>query len=230
MSVITLVSNGVARVCQSLSDTDERNQPMVVGTPFARHGFQLCHRTTLLEWVSCVCFNYNLSQRTFFLSVELIEHYLLRVGTLPAGRLQAVAAAAMFVASKLEDRHHPTGYDFVVVTDEFVTLFELFSMERELLNAINWTFPRETRWDTFFRWARNVSRVDFLALSNRLATEVIADDGYPTVDALRVRMQQWGGSNVPFQWNPPVPVSGLGWTEGNLHLCHNHKCACQPSK
>lgn len=99
-------------------------------------------RGILIDWVCEVHLRFRLLPETLFLSVSLIDRFLNKVQVLRS-KLQLVAVAAMFIASKYEELITPTLSDFAFIADNAYSKTEILSMERQILVTLefNITVP-----------------------------------------------------------------------------------------
>lgn len=93
-------------------------------------------RSLLVDWMVEIQESFELNHETLYLGVKLVDHYLSKV-TVGKETLQLVGAAAMFVASKYDERIPPLVEDFLYICDGAYTRRELIRMEMNLLKVCN---------------------------------------------------------------------------------------------
>ncbi len=60
-------------------------------------------RAILVDWMAHVCYEFSLKRETYHLAVAFTDKYLEKTTDLPKSDFQLAGAAAMFIASKLEE-------------------------------------------------------------------------------------------------------------------------------
>jgi len=93
-------------------------------------------RGILIDWLVDVHRKYDLSPETLFLCVSLVDRYLTTKAVL-RWQLQLVGIAALFIASKYEDRYPPQIDDLIYVTDRAYTANQLVQMEISMLSTLD---------------------------------------------------------------------------------------------
>jgi len=99
-------------------------------------------RGILVDWLAEVHLKFNLLPETFFLAVNIVDHYL-SVAQVARSQLQLVGVTAMLIASKYEEIYPPEVNDYVFVTDNTYSRDEILEKEGEILNTLNFnlTYP-----------------------------------------------------------------------------------------
>uniref|UniRef100_A0A1A9UVW7 Cyclin N-terminal domain-containing protein n=1 Tax=Glossina austeni TaxID=7395 RepID=A0A1A9UVW7_GLOAU len=99
-------------------------------------------RAILIDWIYEVHINFKLVTETFQLAVSIIDQYLQIVYDLVRSKLQLVGATALFIACKYEEVHPPALYDFVYITKDTYTAYQIRQMELKILKTINYNLSR----------------------------------------------------------------------------------------
>lgn len=99
-------------------------------------------RGILIDWISEVQVQFHLLDETFQLAVGLIDRYLQIVKTTKRKQLQLVGVTALFIAVKYEELFPPAICDFVYITDEAYTSKDIFDMEREMFQMLDFSLSR----------------------------------------------------------------------------------------
>ena len=92
-------------------------------------------RGILIDWVCEVHLRFRLRPETLFLSVSIIDRFLNKHQVMRS-KLQLVAVAAMFIASKYEEVITPSLTDYVYIADEAYNKKEILKMEEQILVAL----------------------------------------------------------------------------------------------
>lgn len=106
-------------------------------------------RSILVDWLVEVGQEYRLSSDTLFLSVAYVDRFL-SLCDIKRNRLQLAGVTAMLVASKYEEIYAPQIDEFCFITDNTYVREDVLSMERELLNALEFDLTQPTT-KTFLR-------------------------------------------------------------------------------
>jgi len=122
-------------------------------------------RGILVDWLVEVAEEYKLSDDTLFLSVLYLDRCL-SIRTVARSRLQLLGITCMLVASKYEEIYAPQVDEFCYITDNTYTREDVLSMERIVLDSLNFDLTHPTT-KTFLRRCLSAAesdvKVDFLA-------------------------------------------------------------------
>lgn len=110
-------------------------------------------RQLLVDWMVEVQESFELNHETLYLGVKLVDMYLSRV-TVGKETLQLVGAAAMFIASKYDERIPPIVNDFLYICDGAYTRKELLRMEINLLKVCDFDMGIPLSYRFLRRYAR----------------------------------------------------------------------------
>jgi cyclin B len=132
-------------------------------------------RSILVDWLVDVHLKFKLRVETLFLTVHIIDRYLVKEQT-TRNKLQLVGCTAMLVAAKYEEIYAPEVRDFVYISDKVCTRCpslvvtsmshhhhmtgrsqaytreEIIAMEGKILNAIDWDLNGATPCSFFQRF------------------------------------------------------------------------------
>jgi len=103
-------------------------------------------RQIVTDWMLEVCFDQNCHANVFLLSTNIMDRFLSQLG-IKKSQFQLVAAATVFIASKLVDPCPIPGSDLVRYTDDTYTLTELLEMELLILSKLKWDLSAVTPYD-----------------------------------------------------------------------------------
>lgn len=93
-------------------------------------------RAILVDWIVDVMAKFELRCTTLFLAVSLTDRFLSRAIVMRK-HLQLVGTAAAMIAAKFEEISPPSAKDFCHVAANICTAAELFAMESEILNILD---------------------------------------------------------------------------------------------
>ncbi|XP_066261440.1 G2/mitotic-specific cyclin-B3 isoform X2 [Euwallacea similis] len=110
-------------------------------------------RSLLVDWMVEIQESFELNHETLYLGVKLVDMYLDRV-TVSKETLQLVGAAAMFVASKFDERIPPMIDDFLYICDGAYTSREMIKMEANLLKVVGFNLGIPISYRFLRRYAR----------------------------------------------------------------------------
>lgn len=94
-------------------------------------------RAILVDWMVEVHSRFKLQTTTLWLSVNILDRYLMQVKVVRA-KLQLVGISAMLIACKYEEQQPPEVQDCVVITDYAYEREELLEMEKNILISLNY--------------------------------------------------------------------------------------------
>jgi cyclin B len=100
-------------------------------------------RAILIDWLVEVHMKYKLRLETLFLTINLLDRYMMRM-PVNRKRLQLVGVVAMFVACKFEEIEPPRIQDFVYITDNAYSKDDIFSMECTMLTTLRFKIVAPT--------------------------------------------------------------------------------------
>jgi len=135
-------------------------------------------RGILVDWLSEVTEEYNLTLTTLFLTVNYIDR-ILEVLQVPRSKLQLLGVSCMLIASKFEEIHPPLVDDFVYITDTTYSRDEILQTELIALNTLKFSLTVCTikNFITRFLWISEVREPKIHHHANYLAELTLPD--YP---------------------------------------------------
>lgn len=110
-------------------------------------------RSLLVDWMVEIQESFELNHETLYLGVKLVDMYLSKV-TVGKDTLQLVGAAAMFIASKYDERIPPLIEDFLYICDGAYSRRELIKMEMNLLKVCDFDLGVSISYRFLRRYAR----------------------------------------------------------------------------
>lgn len=85
-------------------------------------------RSTLIDWIIQIDYNFKMLPETLFLTVNLIDRYFAKK-QISKRQVQLVGVAAMLIASKYEEIYPPLLKDYVFISDNNCTADEILEEE-----------------------------------------------------------------------------------------------------
>lgn len=110
-------------------------------------------RSLLVDWMVEIQESFELNHETLYLGVRLVDLYLSRI-SVSKDNLQLVGAAAMFIASKFDERIPPLINDFLYICDGAYQRNDLIRMEMSLLKVCNFNLGIPISYRFLRRYAR----------------------------------------------------------------------------
>ncbi|XP_023021366.1 cyclin B3 isoform X2 [Leptinotarsa decemlineata] len=110
-------------------------------------------RSLLVDWMVEIQESFELNHETLYLGVKLVDMYLSKM-TVGKETLQLVGAAAMFVASKYDERIPPLIDDFLYICDGAYSRRELVRMEVSVLKVCGFDLGIPISYRFLRRYAR----------------------------------------------------------------------------
>jgi Cyclin len=95
-------------------------------------------RAILIDWLVSVHKRFKLLPETLFLSVKIIDRYLLYEQT-NRKDLQLIGVAALFLASKYEEIYPPELRDLILLTDNAYNKEQALTTERKILKTLDFS-------------------------------------------------------------------------------------------
>eukprot|EP00912_Choanoflagellata_sp_UC4_P001939 UC4_evm5s1242 len=113
-----------------------RETEFIIPFEFKGQGTNHRMRSILVDWLIEVQVNFKLCAETLYLSISILDRFLV-VKAIKRDKLQLASAVAMLIASKHEEIYPPEVEDFVYICADTYTKQEVLNMEREILHSLN---------------------------------------------------------------------------------------------
>lgn len=99
-------------------------------------------RSILVDWLIDVHLKFEFTDETLYMTVLIIDRYL-TLKQIARAKLQLLGIVALMIATKHEEIDLPKADDFIYITDNAYTREEVFEMENEVLQLLNFNllFP-----------------------------------------------------------------------------------------
>ncbi|KAJ1459441.1 cyclin-like protein [Pelagophyceae sp. CCMP2097] len=94
-------------------------------------------RAILIDWLVEVHLKFKLVPETLYLTVNLIDRYLLN-SPVERSNLQLVGVSALLLASKYEEIYPPELKDLVYITDKAYTQEQILGMEEKMVKSLKY--------------------------------------------------------------------------------------------
>jgi len=179
-------------------------------------------RAILIDWLVEVHMKYKLRLETLFLTINLIDRYLMRVPVIRK-RLQLIGVVAMFVACKFEEIEPPRIQDFVYITDNAYSKEDIISMECTLLATLGFKIVAPTPAHLLHRFLtanrcddRHRQLVQYILELALLDLQMVRHSPSHLVASALLLSNELLGRRL--LWPPPM-VSQTGHSEHTLRAC-----------
>lgn len=120
-------------------------------------------RALLVDWMVEIQESFELNHETLYLAVKIVDIYLSRA-EVQKDSLQLLGAAALFIASKYDERVPPTVDDFQYICDGAYQRREMILMEMTVFKEIGYDLGIPLSYRFLRRYAR-VNRIDMQVLT-----------------------------------------------------------------
>lgn len=113
-------------------------------------------RAILADWIIEVHHKFELMPETLYLTMYIIDQYLSLQPVLRR-ELQLVGVSAMLIACKYEEIWAPEVNDFILISDSAYTREQILSMEKGILNRLEWNLTVPTSYMFLVRFLKAAS-------------------------------------------------------------------------
>nr|CAH8845918.1 unnamed protein product [Trichobilharzia regenti] len=121
-----------------LQDRELSVQPLATGFMVPNAEVTPRMRYILVNWLVQVHYSYKLQPETLYLTVAIMDRYLLKFSqTLTRDELQLIGIAALFIAAKFEEMYPPEITDFSSITNNAFTKNDIRNAEQMILQSID---------------------------------------------------------------------------------------------
>lgn len=93
-------------------------------------------RSTLVDWLIQIHYNFKLLPETLFLTVNVIDRYFSQ-HQITKREVQLVGISALLITTKYEEIYPPILKDFIYITENEYTAEEILDMEKRILFALD---------------------------------------------------------------------------------------------
>ncbi|KAJ1285853.1 hypothetical protein BS78_03G309900 [Paspalum vaginatum] len=113
-------------------------------------------RAILADWIIEVHHKFELMPETLYLTMHIIDQYLSLQPVLRR-ELQLVGVSAMLIACKYEEIWAPEVNDFILISDSAYTREQILTMEKGILNKLEWNLTVPTVYMFLVRFLKAAS-------------------------------------------------------------------------
>ncbi|CAO2182594.1 unnamed protein product [Urochloa humidicola] len=113
-------------------------------------------RAILADWIIEVHHKFELMPETLYLTMYIIDQYLSLQPVLRR-ELQLVGVSAMLIACKYEEIWAPEVNDFILISDSAYSREQILSMEKGILNRLEWNLTVPTSYMFLVRFLKAAS-------------------------------------------------------------------------
>jgi cyclin B len=112
-------------------------------------------RAVVVDWLVVLQDNYELNHETLYLAVRIMDTFLAKTSKrISKQQFQLVAATAIFISAKLEERMPPPIDELLYACDNSYTSSELVEMELEICRATEFNFNLPLSYSFLRRFAK----------------------------------------------------------------------------
>ncbi|KAL8596517.1 hypothetical protein ACOMHN_022260 [Nucella lapillus] len=134
------------RVLTNLLEAEEKYVPQSSYFNTVQTDIKPFMRKMVTEWMGEVCVEQKTEEEVFPLAVNYLDRFL-GIQNTPRNKLQCLAAACMFLGSKLKENYHISAEQLVIYTDNSISLADLREMELTVLQVLKWDLSAITPCD-----------------------------------------------------------------------------------
>ncbi|VDM49338.1 unnamed protein product [Toxocara canis] len=194
-------------------------------------GLKRSSRAVLVDWLVDMQQNLELTHETLYLSVKLMDVYFDRVPNVTNHHMQLIAASALFIASKFEERWIPLIDDLIYSCEKVFTRNHLVRMEQKMLRAIRFDIGCPLSY-SFLRRYGKVCKYDMRLLTLAryiLETSLLFYEFVPVSDSLMAaaslllavriaKLGDWNTVLVKYSGYRVEDVEPLMWSLNHMML------------
>jgi len=110
-------------------------------------------RSTLVDWLIQIHYNFKLLPETLFLTINMIDRYMSK-HQIAKREVQLVGISALLIVAKYEEIYPPLLKDFVFITDNTYTAEEILDMEKKILFSLDFDLSLCTSYRFLERFSK----------------------------------------------------------------------------
>lgn len=115
-------------------------------------------RSTLVDWLIQIHYNFKLWPETLFLTVNVFDRYC-SVTEISKKEVQLVGIAALLMITKYEEIYPPTLKDFIYITGDNYSAEQILDMEKKILFALDFDVSQCSSFRFLERFSK-LSKID----------------------------------------------------------------------
>ncbi|CAD8134544.1 unnamed protein product [Paramecium pentaurelia] len=184
-------------------------------------------RSILVDWLVDVHLKFKLRDETLYVTSYLIDRFL-NIQKTTRQQLQLVGVASLFIACKYEEIYPPELKDFVYITDNAYTKYDVLDMEGQILQALDFSITQPSSYCFLQRFGR-IAGLDTknLFLAQYLLELSIVDIKFmnykPSFLTSAAIYLVHKIRKTPQSWNEEMQ-STTGYNEQELRFCAKEMC------
>jgi hypothetical protein len=120
-------------------------------------------RSTLVDWLIQVFYNFKLLPETLFLTVNIIDRFFC-VNQVAKREVQLVGFSAMLIATKYEEIYPPLLQDYVHYSDGLYTAEQILDMEKAILFDLDFDIQLTSSYRFLERFSK-IAKLDSVTFS-----------------------------------------------------------------
>lgn len=115
-------------------------------------------RSTLVDWMIQIHYNFKLLPESLFLTINIIDRYMSK-HQIQKREVQLIGIAALLTVTKYEEIYPPLLKDFVFIADNTYTSEEILEMEKKILFSLDFDLSLTTSYRFLERFSK-VAKLD----------------------------------------------------------------------
>ncbi|XP_036030425.1 G2/mitotic-specific cyclin-B3 [Onychomys torridus] len=109
-------------------------------------------RAILVDWLVEVQTSFQMNNETLYLTVKLVDHYLMKAQC-KKDHLQLLGSTAYMIAAKLEESYPPSLPEFLYICEDLYQQRDMTSLEMNILKTLNFDINIPTAYNFLRRYA-----------------------------------------------------------------------------
>ncbi|XP_059106579.1 G2/mitotic-specific cyclin-B3 isoform X1 [Peromyscus eremicus] len=109
-------------------------------------------RAILVDWLVEVQTSFQMNNETLYLTVKLVDHYLMKAQC-QKDHLQLLGSTAYMIAAKLEESYPPSLPEFLYICEDLYQQRDMVSLEMNILKTLNFDINIPTAYNFLRRYA-----------------------------------------------------------------------------
>ena len=120
-------------------------------------------RSILIDWIIDVHCKFGFTDETLFMTISIIDRFLTSK-KISRSKLQLLGVTALMISCKHEEIDLPKADDFIYITDNAYSRDEIFKMENDVLDTLNFSllYPSPIKFFEMLSYNLNFNRKQFM--------------------------------------------------------------------
>lgn len=115
-------------------------------------------RSTLVDWMIQIHYNFKLLPETLFLTINMIDRYMSK-HQIQKREVQLIGIASLLTVTKYEEIYPPLLKDFVFISDNTYKSNEILEMEKKILFSLDFDLSLTTSYRFLERFSK-IAKLD----------------------------------------------------------------------